>query len=110
MLGTLGLKFYYGLYVLVVTKRLRVVLRIVVPYRDYKKLRPVLNELYAKGYKPVSMRRDVLFEDRRDLDPLEIVFRLEVTPTEARRIKRKIAETIRGTLGFFLMYRERSKT
>ncbi|MCD6509799.1 MAG: hypothetical protein J7L11_05370 [Thermoprotei archaeon] len=79
-------------------------LKIVIPYRNYKRVKEIVEGLEKEGYRPLYIRRDVLFKERRELDPVEVVFLLDMPPYEVRKLRKKISLAIRGTLGFYIMY------
>ncbi len=86
------------------TKRRIITFKIVIPFRDYKRIIEIISYLKSLGCTPIYIKRSVLFKERRELDPVEIVYKLELPSEKIKELKKKTAKVLRGTLGFFLLY------
>ncbi|HDD64211.1 MAG TPA: hypothetical protein ENF53_03530 [Thermoprotei archaeon] len=81
------------------------VIRIVIPKRDYGRIKWLIEELNGRGIRPVKSSSTMLFENRRDLDVLEAVYVLELDIEEKKRLSKRLASSLSKSLGFFLIYK-----
>ncbi len=82
--------------------------RLVVPRRDYGRVRWVEEVIRAGRATLVELKVHVLFKERSDLDAIEIVFIAKMTPEDRRRLERRLAESLRGSIGFFVSHPART--
>ena len=78
------------------------VFRVVVPRRDYQRIEWLSDVLKGEGFTVLYMRVDRLFDERADLDSIEIAFLLRGNAKARREMERRLAESLRGSLGFFI--------
>jgi len=79
------------------------VVRIVVPARDYRRIASIVDELEERS-QPFLRKRTPHFENRSDLDSLDIVFILDLNPREKKELTLKLSKALRKSLGFFLIF------
>jgi len=81
------------------------ILRIVVPFRDYKRIKPIIKRLKEKNVEPKFVHRDPIFPDRGDMDVVEYVYVIRMSEEERREMYNLLSRTLSGTIGFFLLYK-----
>lgn len=82
----------------------RMFLRIVIPARDMVRVEKFVNCLKNNGVNPIVSRRQKIFENRPDLDVIELIYILYLTPLEEKNIRKRLSRMLSGTIGFFLLY------
>ena len=83
------------------------VFRLVVPRRDLGRVEWFLEEARARGFRLVGENVSKLFENRGDLDVFEYVFEAELSGGERRELEERLALSLHGCLGFFVVFRRR---
>ena len=73
--------------------------RVVVPRRDYRRVEWLIEE----RVRPSSIVVNRLFEERSDLDVVEFSFTVEGID-ERRKLEKKLATSLRGSIGFFIVH------
>lgn len=79
-------------------------IRLVVPRRDYKRVEWVEDAVEAGRVTLLELKVYALFKERSDLDAIEMVFLIEMPPSDRRRLERRLAESLRGSIGFFVSH------
>jgi len=64
-----------------------------------------LEEARARGFRLVGEHVSKLFENRGDLDVFEYVFEAELSGGERRELEERLARSLHGCLGFFVVFR-----
>jgi len=82
------------------------VVRVVVPRRDCGRVRWLLEEA-RPNFRMVASGVQVIFDERRDLDVVEAVYHARLGREERRDLERRLAQSLRGSIGFFVIYRRR---
>jgi len=82
----------------------KMILRIVIPARDMDKVKKFVDDLKNNGINPVVSKRQKIFENRPDLDAIELIYILYLTPVEEKDIRKQLSKMLSGTIGFFLLY------
>ena len=78
--------------------------RLVVPRRDYRRVRWVEEIIKAGRASLVGLKVYELFSERSDLDAIEVIFTVKMSPEDRRRLERRLAESLRGSIGFFVSH------
>lgn len=81
----------------------RYLLRVCMPARDWPKVTDVLTGI--RNAQTLSHTVEVCFPERPDLAVVETVMLLECEPEYALEVRRKLYKRIRGTIGFYAIYR-----
>lgn len=76
--------------------------RVVVPRRDYRRIEWLSEVLKGENFAVLYVRVDRLFDERADLDSIEIAFLLRGDAKARREMERRLAESLRGSIGFFV--------
>jgi len=82
----------------------KMILRIVIPARDMDRVKKFVDDLKNSGINPVVSKRQKIFENRPDLDVIELIYILYLTPVEEKGIRKQLSKMLSGTIGFFLLY------
>lgn len=83
------------------------VFRVVVPRRDYSRIAWLTEFLKEASAELLYAKVDRLFSERADLDSIEVAFLLRSDARAKRELERRLAESLRGSIGFFVSYVER---
>lgn len=78
--------------------------RVVVPRRDYQRVEWLAEVLRGEGFELLWAKVDRLFEQRSDLDVVEIVFVARLAAKARRELERRLAASLRGSIGFFVSH------
>ena len=81
------------------------VLRIVIPFRDYKRIKDIFKIVDRKNIRTKNVVRDPIFPERADMDVLEYIYILKLTKDERRELYSLLSQNLSGTIGFFLLYK-----
>lgn len=79
------------------------VVRIVVPARDFDKVKDIVNKLKEKSQNYIHTTIK-LFEVRPDLDSIEYTFIVTLSQHEVRELSLLLSKRLSGTIGFFIIY------
>lgn len=80
------------------------VFRVVVPRRDWGRVEWLAEFLEGENVEQLYTRVDRLFSERADLDSIEVSFLLRGDVKARRELERRLAESLRGSIGFFVSY------
>ncbi|MEM0226165.1 MAG: hypothetical protein QXF46_04765 [Thermofilaceae archaeon] len=80
------------------------VFRVVVPRRDWGRVEWLAEFLKKENVELLYTRVDQLFSERADLDSIEVAFLLRGDARARRELERRLAESLRGSIGFFVSY------
>jgi len=78
--------------------------RVVVPRRDYQRVEWLAEVLKGESFELLWAKVDRLFEQRSDLDAVEIVFVAKLAAKSRRELEKRLATSLRGSLGFFVSH------
>jgi len=78
--------------------------RVVVPRRDYQRVEWLSEVLKSEGFELVLAKVERLFEQRSDLDAVEIVFVARLAAKSRRELEKRLAASLRGSIGFFVSH------
>lgn len=78
--------------------------RVVVPRRDYPRVEWLSEVLRGEGFELLHAKVDRIFEERSDLDVVEIVFVARLPARSRRELERRLAASLRGSIGFFVSH------
>ncbi|MEM1508621.1 MAG: hypothetical protein QW291_04010 [Thermofilaceae archaeon] len=76
--------------------------RVVVPRRDYKRIKWIEDVIKSGVASSLYMSVDTLFTERRDLDVIEVAFTVE-SVEQRRELEARLASSLRGSIGFFVV-------
>lgn len=78
--------------------------RIVVPRRDYQRVEWLAEVLKSEGFELVLAKVEKLFEERSDLDVIEVVFIAKLAAQPRKELEKRLAASLRGSIGFFVSH------
>ncbi len=80
-------------------------LRIVIPFRDYNRVKSIFDLLAKKDIKTSFSYRDPIFPVRGDMDVLEYIYIIKLDKKEKNELYKELSKKLSGTIGFFLLYK-----